>query len=115
MRNNIGDKERLGHILERIDYIEKALAGKSREQFEEDFILHTAVVKWFEVIGEASYQLSSAFKKANPIIEWRSIEGLRHVLVHEYFGVDLYKLWELYTTQLPQLKDTIKELYKAFE
>ena len=91
----MGDLERLGHILDSIDFIEKAMLNINEEEFYNDFILHTAVVKQFEIIGEASYQISVEIKKADPAVEWKGMEGLWHVLMHEYFGIDLYKIWDL--------------------
>ena len=114
MKSKPGNKERLGHILDSINFIEQAMKDVNQEQFDANFILHTAVVKWFEIIGEASYQLTPEYKKVNYKIEWRAIEGLRHILVHEYFGIDLYKLWDLYLNQLSELKTTITKLYKEF-
>ena len=115
MKSKPGNKERLGHILDSINFIEQAMKAVNQEHFNSNFILHTAVVKWFEIIGEASYQLTPEYKKVNYKIEWRAIEGLRHILVHEYFGIDLYKLWDLYMNQLTELKTKITLLYNEFE
>lgn len=76
--------------------------------------MHTAVQKWFEIIGEASYKVTPEFKIMQPHVDWKNIEGLRHILVHEYFGVDLYKILELYKNDLPQLKTHIEKMYKEF-
>ncbi|MBP6431888.1 MAG: DUF86 domain-containing protein [Ferruginibacter sp.] len=115
MKNKLSNKERLGHILDAIAFIERALISVDEDQFQNDFILYTAVVKWFEIIGEASYHLTKEFKKNNEEVEWIAIEGLRHILVHEYFGIDLYKVWELYKNQLEDLKIKITKLYKEIE
>ncbi len=51
MKNKLSDKERLMHIIDAINFINKALGNKEEKTFQEDFILHTAVVKWVEIIG----------------------------------------------------------------
>ena len=100
MRSKIGDKERLNHILESIDFIQIALIGVTQESFETNFILHTAVVKWEEIIGEASAHLTSELKENHTEIDWRRIQGMRHVLVHEYFGIDIVAVWKVATESL---------------
>ena len=115
MKSKMGNKERLGHVLDAVNFIERAMHQVSEDEFKINFILHTAVVKWFEIIGEASYQITPEFKKLNNQVEWKGIEGLRHILVHEYFGIDLFKMWDLYKNQLPELKIVITKLYKESE
>jgi uncharacterized protein with HEPN domain len=114
MKSKPGNKERLGHILDSIAFIERSLQNVSEEDFQINFILHTAVVKWFEIIGEASYQITKDFKERNTDIQWAAIEGLRHILVHEYFGIDLLKVWELYKMQITDLKEKINKLYNEY-
>ena len=115
MKNKIGDKERLGHIPDSINFIEQSMQNVNEEEFQKNFILHTAVQKWFEIIGEASYQITKEYKQANAVVEWKGIEGLRHILVHDYFGVDLLKIWEFYKQLLPELKSEIIKLFKDFK
>lgn len=112
MKDKIGNKARLLHILDAILYIQKALDDKNEESFFNDFILNTAVVKWFEIIGESSTKLTKEFKIAKSSVEWNKIEGLRHVLVHEYFGIDLQRVWILYTDFIPELKNNIENFLK---
>jgi len=104
MKSKLGDFERLGHILDAINFIEKATFGKTESEFHQDFILHTAVVKWIEIVGEACYKVTRGLKSKHPQIEWRKIEGLRHVLVHEYFGIDMQIVWVVVNDYLPTLK-----------
>lgn len=115
MKNKLGDKERLGHIIDYIQFIQKALKNVEKDKFNEDFILHTAVLKWVEIIGEASYHISKDYKSIHDNIEWKKIEGMRHVLVHEYFGIDLVRVWEVATIYVPELQLKVNELYNNFE
>jgi uncharacterized protein with HEPN domain len=59
-----------------------------------------AVVRCFEVIGEASAMVSNETKTANPSIEWREIKDFRNKLIHDYFGVDYETVWQIIKTDL---------------
>ncbi len=112
MKNRLGDKVRLHHILDAIELIEKALNNKSQVDFQQDFILQAAIERWVEIIGEATYKITTEFKKKSDTIEWKSIEGLRHVIVHEYFGLDLERIWAITQMDIPELKKEIEKLIK---
>jgi uncharacterized protein with HEPN domain len=109
------DKQRLEQILDAIEFIEKATIDADFDKFEADFILHTAVIKWIEIIGEACCHLDRKLKSSHVEIEWRKIEGMRHVLVHEYFGIDIQMVWNVVENFIPQLKKDIENILKAFE
>lgn len=108
------DKQRLEHILDAIEFIEKATFGADFEKFENDFVLHTAVVKWIEIIGESCYHIDRKLKSLHPEIEWRKIEGMRHVLVHEYFGIDIQMVWNVVQNFIGKLKADIENILKGF-
>lgn len=82
----------LAHILECIQKIERFTAG-GRERFLADELVQDAVLRNFEVIGEAAKRLDDAYRAAHPEIPWRSLAGLRNVLIHQYEGVDLERVW----------------------
>ena len=88
MKGKLGDKQRLLHILESIEEIEKYTAGSNLEVFLQNSMMKFASVKQIEIIGEAANYISEETKNKFSDIQWRQITGLRHVLVHEYFGVD---------------------------
>jgi uncharacterized protein with HEPN domain len=77
--------------------------------------LHTAVIKWIEIIGEASYHVDRDLKQLHAEIEWKKIEGMRHVLVHEYFGVDLQMVWNVVRNFVGKLKIDVENIIKEFE
>src|SRR4051812_10369762 len=112
MKSRLGDEVRLLHILDAIELIEKALYDKTQADFQQDFILQAATERWVEIIGEASYKISTEFKIKYSDIEWKSIEGLRHVIVHEYFGLDLERIWVVTQMDIPELKWKIEKLIK---
>ena len=77
------------HILESITLIEQYTEDLSFEEFEKDRKTIDAVIRNFEIIGEASNKLPEVFRKKYSEVPWRSIIGLRNVLIHDYFGVDI--------------------------
>ncbi len=68
------------------------------------------MVRNFEIIGEATKNISAEVKEANPQIPWKEMAGMRDKLAHEYFGVDVEILWRTAKNRLPALKPQIEEL-----
>ncbi|MGI9951701.1 DUF86 domain-containing protein [Moorellaceae bacterium AZ2] len=89
MRPHEKDKIFLEHMLESIQRIEDYVKGVTRDEFFEDFQLQDAVIRRLEVIGEAARQLSADLKARHHNIPWAQVIGMRNILIHEYFGVDL--------------------------
>lgn len=75
-----------------------------------DPIIYYGFVKHVEIIGEAVFMLSKEFKEAHPEVEWDTIEGMRHVLVHGYYQIDPNQLWETIDKDIPLLKRQIVSL-----
>lgn len=107
MREPARDIERLRHILEAIETIEKSRTIHTTEEAAADPIVYYGFVKHVEIIGEAVYMLSKEFKEAHPDVEWVSIEGMRHVLVHGYYQIKPKQLWDTIDYDLPELKPFI--------
>jgi uncharacterized protein with HEPN domain len=70
-----------------------------------------AVVRNLEIIGEAGRQIPSAFKEKHTNVLWNQIAGLRNRIVHDYFGLDLEMIWHILSSDLPELKIKIKEIF----
>jgi uncharacterized protein with HEPN domain len=66
-------------------------------------------------VGEACYHLSSSLKDLHPEVEWKKIEGMRHVLVHEYFGIDIQMVWKVVKNYISTLKTDVEQILKEFE
>lgn len=100
------DRAFIKHILEAAESIEKYTKGMDKEEFmsEQNKMARDAVVREFEIIGEATKRLSEKVKELNPDLPWRDIAGMRNKLVHEYFGVDMAVVWETIKSDLPILK-----------
>ncbi|WP_258083704.1 HepT-like ribonuclease domain-containing protein [Thermococcus thermotolerans] len=76
-------------ILEAISRIEEYTEGMSLEEFKAERIVIDAVIRNLEIIGEACRAIPVRIQKRHPEIEWRKIIGLRNILIHQYFGVDV--------------------------
>lgn len=95
----------LKHILDSIEIIESYTSHLTKSEFLLNLQAQDSVIRRLEIIGEASKSLPESFKKAHPEIPWTKVGGLRDILIHEYFGVDLQILWPIVTTELPLLKE----------
>ncbi len=82
----------LEHIIDSIDKIEAYTSGITLQEFQKDFEGQDAVIRRISVIGEASKNLPASFKKKYTSVNWRDINAMRNILVHEYFGVKVKKI-----------------------
>ncbi|HEY4514587.1 MAG TPA: DUF86 domain-containing protein [Candidatus Paceibacterota bacterium] len=100
----------LDHIRDSIAVIEDAIKGKSFEEFVNSIVTQDCVVRRIEIIGEAANNLPEDFQKEHPEIAWRKIVGMRNILAHEYFGVDLKVVWDTAVNKIPVLKEELSKL-----
>jgi len=100
----------LADMLEAIEKIERYTHGLSREDLWQDDLVADAVVRNLEVIGEAARHVPEALRAAHPEIDWRRVVGLRNVVVHEYFAIDLDVVWVVIKKHLPQLKRVVRTM-----
>ncbi len=100
----------LGHILDSISYIEKDTKNYTREKFASSRKTKDVVIRNLEIIGEAAKNLPDDLKAKYPDIPWKKIAGLRDVLIHMYFGVDVDNIWNVIEKDLPVLKENIKKV-----
>ena len=79
----------------------------TQEELLASELLQVWVVHHLQVIGEAANHLSPAFVSNHPGVPWRRIIGLRHALVHQYFGIDLDAIWSIAVDDLPPLEAAV--------
>ncbi|MFZ1403192.1 MAG: DUF86 domain-containing protein [Anaerolineae bacterium] len=100
------DRERLLDILEAIEKIAR-YSARDIDAFADDERQQVWVIHHLQIIGEAAYGLSQRFRAEHPEIPWGAIIGMRHVLVHGYFEIDLDIVWAAVQHDLPPLRDAI--------
>lgn len=83
------------------------------DQFVRDRMRYSAVIREFEIIGEAVGKLSEQLKGEYPEIPWQDIKDFRNLLAHEYFGVDLEIVWNTIRDDLPALLDAIQKIVRG--
>ena len=93
----------VGDILESAHKILDYTSGQSFEDFTKDSKTVDAVIRNFEIIGEAANRLPEEFKEHFPQIDWHRIRGFRNRVVHDYFGIDYSIVWTIKETFLPQM------------
>ena len=97
------DKLYLIHIAECIARVEEYAHG-GREEFLGSRLIQDAVLRNLQVLAESTQRLSDSLKSAQAEVNWRAISGFRNVLVHDYLGVDLERVWQIVENDLPGLK-----------
>jgi len=100
----------LEDILDSANLIEKYVKGKTKKIFAVDGQTKDAVIRRFEIIGEATKHVPNSLKKNHKEIEWNRIADMRNVLIHEYFGVNVDKVWVAIKEDVPNLKEKISKI-----
>ena len=84
--------------------------GMNFDSFCNDRKTYSAVIREFEIIGEAIGKLPDELKQRRSDVEWQDIKDFRNLLIHEYFGVDLEIVWKVIQDDLPVLLDAVREI-----
>jgi len=105
----------LDDILEAIAWIRTYTTGLSYEAFQGDRKTVDAVVRNLEVIGEAVKQIPESIRLQYPDIDWKKIAGLRDVLIHNYFGIDLELIWDIVENKLTSLEERVNQILSEGE
>jgi uncharacterized protein with HEPN domain len=98
------------HILDAITIIESYIAGLTEDSFKQNRLIQDGVIRNLEIVGEATKKLPKRLRNKYPDIEWKKMAGMRDVLIHDYFGVDLEHVWGVVRNRLPDLKINIMKI-----
>jgi uncharacterized protein with HEPN domain len=102
-------------MLAAAERIRTYTAGLTYSDFRHDIRTLDAVVRNLEVLGEAAKQIPERIKSEHPGIEWRKIAGLRDILIHGYFGIDVEIIWDVVSAKLPTLFEQLSILMQELE
>ena len=108
------DKLYLIHMNECISRIEEYASG-GRNEFFADKKTQDAVLRNLQLLAESSKRLAENLKEQHPEVDWKGIAGIRNVLVHDYPGVNLARVWEIVEADLPDLKERIRSILASLD
>ncbi len=100
----------LEDILGSLERIQTLTSGLSYDDFTKDLARQEAVIRNLEIIGEAAKHIPTAMRSGHPEVDWARIGGLRDILIHRYFAVDLEIIWDVILNRLPSLEVNIKRI-----
>ncbi|MBM4161489.1 MAG: DUF86 domain-containing protein [Ignavibacteria bacterium] len=101
------------HIRDSIAKIQAYTKSLNKASFLKDTLVQDAVIRQIEIIGEATKRLSEEIRAQHAGIPWQDISGMRNKLIHDYFGVDIEKVWLTVRDDIPLLKKEISGILKT--
>jgi uncharacterized protein with HEPN domain len=102
-------------IVNEMNNIENFVIGLTFEKFVQDKRTVYAVLRCFEIMGEAVKNLPKEFREKHSKVPWKKISGMRDKLIHGYFGVDYETLWQTIKRRIPEIKPLIEKVSKDLE
>ena len=102
----------LEDIIESIEKIDLYISELTYDAFIEDSKTVDAVVRNLEIIGEASKRIPDNLKENMKEVPWHRMAGLRNIIAHEYFGIELIIIWKIINDNLPEVKPSLEKLLK---
>jgi len=100
----------LSDILKALEAIESFVQAQSFQDFKKDDKTSSAVIRKFEIIGEATKQVPESVKQKYPAVPWKEMAGMRDKLIHFYFGVNYELLWQTINNRVPEIKPVICQI-----
>lgn len=109
------DQVYLAHIRDALQQISKYTEGMDFDAFLGNRMVQDAVIRQFEIVGEATKNLSDVFRGRHPFMPWKDLAGFRDKLIHQYFGVDLSAVWQSVVADVPVLLDELMKIQFSTE
>ena len=97
-------------IIENAELIFQFVMDCAYDELINDKMKIYAVIRAFEIIGEASKYISDELKVKNPLVEWRELSDFRNKLIHDYFGIDYEKIWDIIHNELPYNYELLRKI-----
>ena len=113
--DNNRDILKVKDVLQAIRLIHSFVTNENLPGFIKSDLIQSAVIRQFEIIGEAGTKISAPTQKAFPDLPWRSIKAFRNLLIHEYFKVDAAEVWTTIQNDLPGLKEQMENILVLLE
>ena len=101
------------HVRDALREAREFVEGEDYESFLENRMLQNAVMRSFEVVGEAARRISPEFSQAHPEIPWRLMGDFRNKLIHDYFSLDIEVVWKTATEDAPVLLSQVEGLVES--
>ena len=105
----------LDHIINSINLLEEYIQDLKYQDFVNNYEKQDAVIRRLEIMGEAIRNIPEEFLDNYPEIPWRDIVDFRNVLIHEYFDVNIERVWETIQKDIPEFKTKIEQIRKSLE
>ena len=109
MRERARDKGRLEDIVQHSNNVKLLIEGFSLERLISDKRTYYSVMKNVEIVGEAAFMLTKAFKNNHPETPWKIVQGMRHILVHDYANVVCATLYDTAVNSIPELRKQVEK------
>jgi len=105
----------LKDIIRAMEAIEKFVEGMEFEELVEDDKTSSAVIRKFEIVGEAAKNIPDWMREKYPHIPWKRMAGMRDRLIHGYFGIDYKLVWDAIKVEIPRIKPELEKILKELE
>ena len=110
IRDRLRDEAAMARYAEAAKAAREYVAGTEKDALAGDRRTSDAVVRNLEIVGEAVKKLPAQVKRDHPEVEWKKIAGLRDILVHDYFGIDMDIVWDVVQNKLPVFAEQVQRI-----